>query len=136
MVSLDEFYWRPGWRRPDRQWWRGRQKQLLAGQSWIADGNYWSTLDIRLSRADTVIVLDRPRRVCLLRVLWRNCRYHGQAAQAEGCPERISWGFLSYLWSFPRQHRPRLLAEIDRHAPTRVIRLRSNRDTRRFLAAM
>ncbi|MDP9640928.1 adenylate kinase family enzyme [Actinopolyspora lacussalsi] len=136
VVNLDEFYWRPGWRRPDRQCWRRRQEEVLAGESWIADGNYWSTLDIRLSRADTVIVLDRPRWVCLLRVLRRNCWHHGKSVQAAGCPERVSWDFLHYLWSFPRQHRPLLFTEIDRHIPDHVILLRSNRDEQRFLAAV
>ncbi|WP_217637696.1 hypothetical protein [Actinopolyspora saharensis] len=135
VISLDTYYWHPGWRRPDRQRWRQQQERVLAGDRWIADGNYWSTLDIRLSRADTVIFLDRPRWVCLLRVLGRHWRHHGHAVQAAGCPERFSWSFLRYLWSFPREHRPRLLAEIERHSPTRVVRLRSDRHVAGFLAA-
>lgn len=134
VLSLDEHYWQPGWQRPDRQRWREHQTALLDGHaSWIADGNYWSSLDIRLARADTVIVLDMPRWRCLAQALWRNVRHRGQPLQARGCPERISAGFLGYIWSFPTQHRPRLHACLNDAAHLRVIQLRNRRHLRTFL---
>lgn len=135
VLSLDEHYWRPGWQRPDRYQWRERQTTLLTSYaSWIADGNYWSSLDIRLARADTVIVLDLPRWRCLGQALWRNLRHRGQQIQARGCPEHVSAGFLGYIWSFSNQHRPRLHACLDEAAHLRVIRLANRRQRRTFLA--
>lgn len=138
VISLDRHYWRPGWRRPPRQQWRHEQAVLLdAHPRWIADGNYWSTLDVRLHRADTVIVLDLPRRICLAQALRRVLRHWGQSIQAPGCPERWSWRFLAYIWSFPHRHRPRLLATLDEHAEhTRVVMLRTRRDVRKYLTGL
>ncbi|MFC7344504.1 DNA topology modulation protein FlaR [Saccharopolyspora griseoalba] len=136
VLSLDRYYWQPGWQRPPRQQWRCDQAAMLdAHPSWIADGNYWSTLDLRLHRADTVIVVDLPRRVCLARALRRLLQHRGRAIQAPGCPERWSWGFFSYIWSFPTRHRPRLLAALNEHADhTRIIMLRTRADVRQFLS--
>lgn len=36
---------------------------LTAGESWIIDGNYGGTFDLRFSRADTVIVLTSPTKI-------------------------------------------------------------------------
>jgi hypothetical protein len=41
------------------------------GDRWIMDGNYSGSLDIRLERADTVIILVFSRWRCLVRVLRR-----------------------------------------------------------------
>ncbi|MHA6802961.1 P-loop NTPase family protein [Salinifilum ghardaiensis] len=135
LVSLDAHYWQPGWQRPDRDWWRAQQQRLLAGPAWVADGNYWSTLEVRLQRADTVVLLDLPRWVCTARVLQRTLRHRGRAVQAPGCPERISWQFLHYVWTFPRRHRPRVLAALAEAPPERFAHLRSQHDIDAFLAA-
>lgn len=136
VVSLDEHYWLSGWQRPDRQQWREHQARPLDGQdSWIADGNYWSSLDVRLDRADTVILLDLGRWRCLTQALWRNLRHRGRPLQAPGCPERLSVGFLGYIWSFPHEHRPRLQAALAEADHLRVIRLTRSRQVRMFLAA-
>lgn len=136
VISLDEHYWRPGWQRPTQQQWRRDQITLLDQHaSWIADGNYGSTLDVRLKRADTVVFLDMPRWQCVIQALWRLLKHRGQAIQAAGCPERWSWSFLGYIWSYPTHHRPRLLAAFADHAAdTRILVLRSRRDVRAFLA--
>lgn len=134
LISLDEYYWRPGWQRPDRQQWRTEQQRLLDGPCWVADGNYWSTLEVRLQRCDTVVLLDRSRWACLAGVLARNLRHRGRSIQAAECPEQVSWSFLRYVWAFPHRHRPRVLAAIAEAPPERFVRLRSRRAIAEFLA--
>ena len=55
-----------GWVATPRHEWRLRQRELIAGGRCIVDGDYSSTLDLRLDRADTVIVLALSRWRCLL----------------------------------------------------------------------
>jgi len=113
---LDALYWRPGWVATAREPWRRLQAELVAGDRWIIDGNYSSTLDIRLARADTVVFFDLPRRTCLRGVLRRWAHHRGQSVQARGCPERWNWEFLLWVYRYPRDSRPRVLAAIARHA--------------------
>ena len=51
--------------------WRAKVAELAAGERWIMDGNYDSSLDLRLPRADTVLWFDYPTLRCLRRALWR-----------------------------------------------------------------
>jgi len=83
------------------------------------DGSYFSSLSLRLLRADTVFYLDYPTHVCLRRVLQRIATGHGRDRPdcAEGCPERLDWEFLRYVWSFRRKWRSRVLnlLELNEH---------------------
>src|SRR5215213_5064007 len=60
LVHLDLHFWKPRWVAPSEDEWREKQRCVLAGDAWIADGNYHETLDLRLERADTIVVLDTP----------------------------------------------------------------------------
>jgi adenylate kinase family enzyme len=53
VIHLDLHFWTPGWVAPSENEWRRKQRDVLAGDAWIADGNYHETLDLRLERADT-----------------------------------------------------------------------------------
>src|ERR1700688_4289962 len=60
VIHLDLHYWKPEWVKPSDDEWRLKQRRVLAGDTWIADGNYHESLDFRLERAETVIVLPTP----------------------------------------------------------------------------
>jgi adenylate kinase family enzyme len=100
-----------------RDQWRVRQQELVAPDTWIVDGNYGATFDIRFVRADTVIVLALPRIRCLVRVLWRTVRHRGRDVQAPGCPERLDLTFLRWVWRYPVDSRPRLDVALEPHRP-------------------
>lgn len=137
VVHLDEHYWKPGWTATPRAAWRAVQVELLAAESWIADGNYGATFDIRFARADTVIVLAPPRPVCLAGALRRSLGRRGEPIQAAGCPERVSLEFLRWIWRYPSDSRPRLEAALQRHgAHLRIVELRSRREAAAFLGRL
>jgi adenylate kinase family enzyme len=115
VIHLDRLFWKPGWVETPREEWRQMQGEFLSGESWIADGNYGATLDVRLARADTVIVLSLPRWRCTLRALKRTLAHRGQDIQADGCPERVDLTFLRWVWRYPKDSRPRLDAALERH---------------------
>lgn len=140
VVHLDTLYWLPGWipRTPGE--WEALQRAALAGDSWIADGNFPGTMDFRLGRADTIVFLDLPRLLCLWRALYRRRRLRGQARPdlPPGCVEgRIDRGFVAFLsevWRFPHEGRPRLLGLLARYEEGRdVVVLRSRAEVTRFL---
>ncbi len=139
LIHLDRHYWRPGWAAPTVDDFRAEVAALAARPAWVMDGNYASTLDLRLPRADLLVLCDTSRPRCLARILRR--RWAHRAAPRpdlpEGCPERLDLGFLRYVWCYPRDSRPRVFAALAEHAPgLPVRRLRGRRDTARFLAGV
>lgn len=115
IIHLDSDYWQPGWVETSTEEWITKQKLLVKEECWIIDGNYLKTIDIRLQAADTIILLDFPRILCLWRVVRRYLRYKGTVRpdMTDGCIERLNWDFLLYVWNFARNQRRSILSKIE-----------------------
>lgn len=115
LIHLDKEFWQPGWVQTPRSEWRVKVAELAAGERWIMDGNYDSSLDLRLPRADTVVWFDYPRLICLRRAAWRAVTSYGRVRGPdirEGCPERFDLEFLRYIWTFNARQRPRVMTAL------------------------
>ena len=140
LVHLDRLFWRPGWVRTPTAEWRRVMENLVAADRWIIDGNYGGTMDLRLAAADTVVFLDVPRLRCLTRIAKRALLHRGRVRDdmTPGCPERLTGEFVRWVWSYPPNHRPGILAKLRAFESKggRVVVLRSDRDKRDFLSAI
>jgi adenylate kinase family enzyme len=139
LIHLDALYWRPGWDPTPADEWRTKVETLVSGPAWIMDGNYGGTLNIRLEACDAVVFLDIPRLVCLWRVVRRQLQHGGQhrAELTEGCPERLTWEFLKWIWTYPARRRGAILRRLDEvKAQKRVYVLRSSDEMDRFLEGL
>jgi adenylate kinase family enzyme len=137
VIHLDFHYWRSGWQMPGLGQWREQVMALASTPSWVMDGNYSNTYDIRMPRADSLIWLDYPRSTCMRRVLWRTVKGFGRtrADLPEGCPEKLDLVFLRFVWEFQAKHRPRIeegLARFGTHL--RVTRLGGDLEVEDFFA--
>jgi adenylate kinase family enzyme len=143
LIVLDVHFWQAGWAKPTETAWREKQKGLLAGEDWIADGNYHATLDLRLERADTVVFLDMRWWICAWRALLRGIRTRPVGFELpDGCDEsrlrrlRDEWWLVWRIWRVRRSEREReltILSQHGRHVALYV--LRSKRAVREFLDA-
>ncbi len=137
VIHLDRHYRGAGWRPAEPGGWRETQRRMLARQAWVVDGNYLSTLDLRLSAADTVVFLDLPRWRCAWRATRRVLSAHGRANTAPGCAERLGrrhLSFLIYIWRFPHEGRSRVLERLAEHRDTtRIVHLTTPGEVGRFL---
>ena len=110
VVHLDKEFWNPDWQPTRRDVWRQRVESLVSSDTWIIDGSYDSTLDIRLPRADTVIVLNFSRYLCFWRLLKRTLtNFRGvRPDMADGCPEKLDPVFIKFVWNYQRDHVPKI----------------------------
>jgi adenylate kinase family enzyme len=134
-VHLDAAYYDKDWKPLDQETFAALQRDLVAAPRWIIDGNYASTLPIRLEAADTVIFLDLSGWACLLGILQRRLSHGGGQHQAIGVYDRITWNFIRYILGYRRKMAPRVRALITSHAgQAQVTVLRSRGAVRRYLA--
>jgi len=136
VTHIDRLQFTTGWVEVDPAA-RDRQiRAVIARDRWIIDGNYSSTVQERMNRADTLIWLD----IAVLRRLWRvarrTVRHYGQNRPElpAGCPERFSPDFFHYIVTTNKRQRAKA---ADRYAAmarrAQAFHLRSSRDVQVFL---
>lgn len=139
LIHLDALFWHSGWRAtPDDSWDRVID-ELCAREVWVMDGNYGRTLAVRLAACDTVVFVDTPRWRCLWRIVRRRIRYgaRNRPDLPEGCPDRLTWEFVRWVWSYPRRRRPPILRQLSELSEQkRIVVLRGRRESERFLAGL
>lgn len=127
LIHLDKLFWRPGWVHCSREEFDRLLTAELEKDRWIIDGNYSRTIELRLKYADTVIFFDYPRRVCLWRVIKRILGGRGNVRpdMGEGCPERLDFEFLKYVWNFNKTELPETLKKLEDKQNIEIIRIRN-----------
>ena len=136
VVHLDRLYWEPGWTVPDRDVWHQRLQDAMSRDEWILDGNYSATIDTRLAEADTVLFLDFSPLICIWRVIRRYLRHRGSSRpdMAPGCEERLTLGFLHWIWTFRSRRRDGLHRMLRKHSrKADVVVLRSQKEMNRYV---
>jgi adenylate kinase family enzyme len=139
LVELDALVHGPDWTETPDAVLRATLAPLLERERWVVDGNYRKKLgDLVLSRADLVVWLDLPIRVCFVRLVRRTLK---RAVRREvlwnGNRESLRnavWGRDSLFGYALRTHRSRRAQwprELERH---RYVRLTSVREVTHFLA--
>jgi adenylate kinase family enzyme len=135
VVHLDQHYWGEGWTAPPEAQWRSRVLELLEAPAWVMDGNYGGTLDLRIPVADTIVLLDRPPMLCVWRLIKRRVVYRGRSRDSlpEGCPERLTFEFVWWVWTYRKRRLSGVLGRLAAVANEKeVIVLRTGRDVKDF----
>lgn len=136
---LDAYFWQPGWVMCSSSEQIAIQNQLVKKKSWIIDGNYGDTLNLRIKASDTIIFLDIPRLTCLYHVLKRVIRYNNKTRPDMGkeCPEKLDLSFLKWTWNFKQNQRPRILKELSNLSDNQeVIILHSTKEIDDFVNSL
>jgi adenylate kinase family enzyme len=103
LIHLDLHAWGPGWVRVPHDELIERQRQLLAGQSWIVDSNDVDE-DLLVAHADTLVVITTRWWICSWRAFRRGLRRPSETQLPEGCEESMSqrisdeWGIAWRNW--------------------------------------
>jgi adenylate kinase family enzyme len=114
---------------------RDLQQDLARRESWIIDGGR-GHVDVRLTRADTVILLDLPRRICVWRIIKRTGRRRPDYPPDVKESWLWMWVLIRWAWSYPKERRPAMLTSIAEYgSQATFIQCRSKSDVRRLLRA-
>lgn len=112
-VSMDrDIFWLPGWRSRPRPEAIALIEQAVAGP---------------------------PRHVALRGVISRWLRYRGRSRpeMAPGCPERLDWKFLRYIWTLERDEAPQFQEMLEQHGRNvPVVTLKSYREGEDLLSRL
>ncbi|WP_059172973.1 DNA topology modulation protein [Bacillus sp. FJAT-27445] len=123
VYHLDAMFWKPGWIPMENGEFIRLQTEIMEGESWIIDGNYGSTVDARLKKADTVIFLHFSTIRCLYGIVKRRIQYQGKTRPDMGkdCLEKLDWQFISWVAGYNRKKAPVLLERLKQYKDKEII---------------
>lgn len=99
IVYLDKEYWLPNWERPLQDDWNEKLTNLVKNDEWVMDGNYIDSLDIRLDRADLVIMLDIKQSICLAGIFFRTLFgiFFRRKDLSDGCKDKFDQNYVEFV---------------------------------------
>jgi adenylate kinase family enzyme len=136
VVHLDKLYWRPNWVEPPKDEWQKTVEEILKRDSWIMDGNFGGTMEMRLQACDTAIFLDFPPTACIYRVLKRRLKYRNtnRPDMSVGCNEKVDLEFLLWVWNYRKTKKPAVEEKLKILSNKKaVFHLKSQKDVEKFL---
>ena len=135
VVHLDKLFWKPGWVEMPKDEFDELLHREIAKDQWIIDGNFNRTIPERIARCDTVVYLDFSRVACLLGVLKRVLTTYGTVRpdMGDGCPERIDFTFLKWVWNFNKNKREQYYRMLNETDGIEKIVLKNRRAVKKFL---
>jgi len=138
VVHLDKLFWRPGWVQVPQEEFDELVRREMEKDRWIMDGNFSRTIGQRLPKCDTIIYLDFSRWTCLWGVFQRILKNYGKVRpdMTDGCPERLDWDFIKFVWNFNKNNRVRNYTYLAQAKHAKHIVLKSRKEVKAFLATL
>ena len=133
LYHLDAIYWREDRTTLPKEEFRSALRNIVETDSWIIDGHYASTLEVRLRACDAVFFLDYPTEVCIAGVRARR----GQARSDMPWVETEDDGeFLAFIERFHEESKPQVIDLLATYPDKSVFRFTSRAEAESFLAGL
>ena len=133
LYYLDMLYWNADRTTVPKEEFRRRLGEVLEKDSWIIDGNYNATMEMRMAACDTVIFLDYPTEVCISGIRERVGKKREDIPWVE---TEIDAEFLAFAEKYNTESRPRILELLQHYADRQTVILESRAAADAFLALL
>ena len=130
LYHLDMMYWNADKTKVEKSLFLDRLSAVLNKDEWIIDGNYASTMEMRMAACDTVIFLDYPLDVCLDGIKSRCGKPRPDMPWTEVEEDEE---FIEFIKSYNEQQKPNVLAMLEKHADKNIIVFTSRNQANEFI---
>ena len=133
LTHLDMLYWNADRTTVERSVFLDRLDRALEGDAWIIDGNYGSTIEMRLAACDTAFFLDYPAEVCLEGVRARRGKPRSDMPWFETEEDAE---FTEFIKRYNSESRPNVMALLEKYRNKKIYIFRTRDEAAEFLAGM
>ena len=130
LYHLDMMYWNADKTTVEKSVFLERLSDVLEKDEWIIDGNYSSTMELRMAACDTVIFLDYPLDVCLGGIKERRGKPRSDMPWIETEEDAE---FIEFIKNYNEQQKPKVLELLKKYSDKNIIILESREQADAFL---
>lgn len=132
LFHLDMMYWNDDRTRVDRDVFYAKLQDVLATGEWIIDGDYISTMELRIKHADTIIFLDYPLEVCLQGANARVGQVRSDMPWVE-VEKEVDSEFITRINNYNSEKRPIVIGLLNKYSDKTVVILKSRAQADEFI---
>ena len=132
LYHLDMLYWNADRTIVPKEVFLARLAETIEKDSWIIDGNYGSTMELRLQACDTVFFLDYPLDVCMDGIISRRGKERPDMPWIES-EDDVDEEFVEFVKNYNSENRPEVVALLEKFADKEIIIFKSRTEADDFL---
>lgn len=130
LYHLDNMYWNIDKTIKEKSVFLKSLNDTILKDEWIIDGNFNSTLELRLQACDTVIFLDYPLDICLDGVEKRRGKPRSDIPWIEVEEDKE---FIEFIKNFNKQIKPQIIELLNQYSNKEIYIFKDRKDAYRFL---
>ena len=119
LYHLDRMYWKEDRTTVEKAVFLEQLSRTAALDTWIIDGNYGSTMEMRMEACDTVVFLDYPTEVCLQGVQARRGKPRPDMPWVEAENETDE-EFMNFIRNFSEESRPKIMMLLEKYSDKEI----------------
>ena len=131
LYHLDMMYWNANKTKVEKCFFLEQLNNVLNEDMWIIDGNYGSTMELRMQKCDTVIFLDYPLEVCLGGIKERQNKPRSDMPWIN--TENDDTEFIEFIKNYNFQSRPNVIELLDKYSDKNIHIFKSREEADVFL---
>ena len=130
LYHLDMMYWNADKTTVEKGVFLERLSDVLEKDEWIIDGNYGSTMELRMAACDTVIFLNYPLDVCLDGIKERRGKPRSDMPWIETEEDEE---FSEFIRNYNEQQKPKVLELLEKYCDKNIVIFKSREQADAFL---
>lgn len=134
LYHLDMMYWNEDKTTVEKPVFLKRLSAVLEKDEWIIDGNYASTMEMRMEKCDTVIFLDFPLDTCLKGIAERRGKPRSDMPWTES--EESDREFIEFVKNYNLQMRPQVIELVNKYSCKNILIFNNRNDVNSFLCQL
>ena len=131
LFHLDMIFWNADKTTVEKTVFLDRLLKIVQKDEWIIDGNYASTMELRMQACDTIIFLDYPLDVCLNGIKERKGKPRSDLPWIE--PDEDDVEFIEFIKNYNSQSRPKVMELLDSYSHKDIIMFSTRTQAEEFL---
>lgn len=130
LFHLDMLFWNSDKTTIEKSVFIQRLSEVMQESEWIIDGNYGSTIELRLQQCDTVIFLDYPVEVCLNGIRERRGSVRTDMPWVETEEDEE---FIEFIKNYNLQSRPQVMQLLEKYSDKNIFIFSNREEADEFL---
>lgn len=131
LFHLDMMFWNTDKTTVEKSVFLDRLSKVLEKSEWIIDGNYGSTMELRIKECDTVVFLDYPLDVCLSGVRERRGKARSDMPWVEYDEDAE---FIEFIKNYNLENRPQVMELLKKYSYKNIFIFTNRNEAKEFLS--